>query len=91
MDKKQNMVLRNQEVILDQDQKIAKYLELTRSVMGEAFDEVSEMAGKQKQILSEVFSSLQNSVDVVRNLMSLLVVEFVGYKMCLHRFWLRGS
>ncbi len=80
MDKKQNMALRNQEVILDQDQKIAKSLEQTRSEMGEAFDEMSEMAEKQKRLLSEMFSSLQNSVDVVRNLMSLLVVEFVGYE-----------
>ncbi len=80
MESKQNMALRNQETILDQDQKIAMSLEQTRGEMNQAFDEMSEMAEKQKRLLSEMFSSLQKSVDVLRNLMSLLVVEFVGYE-----------
>ena len=80
LDVKQNTALNNQDKILDQDRKIAESLHETREDMGQAFIDMREMAEKQKVLLSEMFSTLQNSVETVRYLMSLFLVEFVGYE-----------
>lgn len=80
LDVKQSVALNNQEKILDQDQKIAESLHRTREDMGQAFTDMREMAEKQKILLSEMFTTLQNSVETVRYLMSLFLVEFVGYE-----------
>ena len=80
MDEKQTVALSNQEVILEQDRKIATSLDQTRQSMDRAFSDMTEMAERQKILLSEMFGSLQSSVDSVRFLMSLLLVEFIGYE-----------
>ena len=38
------------------------------------------MAEKQKVLLSEMFGSLQSSIEAIRTLMSLFLVEFIGYE-----------
>ena len=38
------------------------------------------MAEQQKALLGEMFGSLQSSVEAVRSLMSLLLVEFIGWE-----------
>ena len=80
LDIKQNAALNNQEKILDQDRKIAESLYRTREDMGQAFTDMKEMAEKQKVLLSQMFTTLQNSVETIRYLMSLFLVEFVGYE-----------
>ena len=80
LDLKQNAALNNQEKILDQDRKIADSLQRTREDMGQSFTDMREMAEKQKVLLSEMFTTLQNSVETIRYLMSLFLVEFVGYE-----------
>ena len=76
LDAKQN----NQDKILDQDQKIAESLHKTSEQMNEAFTDVRVMAKKQWQLLSEVFGTLQRSIESVHYLMSLFLIEFVGYE-----------
>ena len=83
MDAKQTASLNNQEVILEQDRKIASSLEETKQSMDRAFDDMTEMAEKQKVLLTEMFGTPQSSVDTVRFLMSLLLVEFIGYETLL--------
>ncbi len=83
IEKKQNRVLDNQEAILDQDQRIANSLDDTRRSMDHHFDEVNEIAHKQKLLLGEMFSTLQNSVESVRYLMSLFLLEFLGFETLL--------
>ena len=39
------------------------------------------MAEKQKVLLSEMFGSLQSSIEAILTLMSLFLVEFIGYEM----------
>ena len=80
LDAKQNKALNNQDKILDQDQKIAESLHKTSEQMNEAFTDMRVMAEKQRQLLSEVFGTLQRSSESVHYLMSLFLVEFVGYE-----------
>ena len=80
IDIKQSQALNNQDKILDQDRKIAKSLDETRENMDKAFTDMHEMAEKQKLLLTEVFGTLQSSVESVRYLMSLFLVEFIGYE-----------
>ena len=80
LDVKQSEVLMNQDKILDQDRKIAASLKETREYMGDAFIDMREMAENQRMLLAEVFGTLQQSVESVRYLMSLFLVEFVGYE-----------
>ena len=80
IDDKQSEALKNQDKILDQDRKIAASLRETREYMGDAFVDMREMAENQRQLLAEVFGTLQKSVESVRYLMSLFLVEFVGYE-----------
>ena len=80
MDGKQNDALSNQEKILEQDRKIARTLDKTRKDMDKAFSDMNEMAEKQKLLLNDMFGSLQASVDTIRSLMSLFLVEFIGYE-----------
>ena len=83
MDEKQDSALRNQDVIIEQDRKIASSLRDTRKSMESSFSEMSDMAEKQKALLGEMFGSLQASVDAVQQLMSLMLVEFIGYETVL--------
>ena len=80
LDSKQSAALSNQEKILDQDRKIAESLHQTREDMDQAFNDMQKMAERQKVLLTDMFSTLQNSVETVRYLMSLFLVEFVGYE-----------
>ena len=80
IDMKQNEALKNQDKILDQDRKIAESLHKTSEHMSEAFTDMRLMAEKQRALLSEVFGTLQRSIESVRYLMSLFLVEFVGYE-----------
>ena len=77
MEVKQNQALDNQAAIIDQDRRIASSLDDTRRSMDRHFDDVNEMAKKQKLLLAEMFGTLQESV---RYLMSLFLIEFVGYE-----------
>ena len=79
MDEKQDTALQNQDKILEQDRQIASSLRKTRADMQASFGEMSAMAEQQKAMLGEMFGSLQGSVEAVRGLMSLVVVEFVGW------------
>ena len=80
LDEKQDTALRNQDVILEQDKKIASSLRETHRDMAASFSEMSAMAESQKALLGEMFSSLQSSVEAVRSLMSLMLVEFIGWE-----------
>ena len=80
MDKKQNEALSNQDTILEQERKIALSLGETRKSMDQAFGDMADMAEKQKVLLSEMFGSLQSSIEAIHTLMSLFLVEFIGYK-----------
>ena len=80
MDEKQTEALSNQQEILDQDKQIANALHDTKEKMDRSFSDMNEMAQKQKMLLTEMFGSLQESIDTIRYLMSLLLVEFVGYE-----------
>ena len=80
MDIKQDTALRNQDTIIEQDRKIASSLAETHKEMEASFSEMSVMAEQQKALLGEMFGSLQTSVETVRGLMSLLVVEFIGWE-----------
>ena len=80
MDKKQSEALSNQDAILDQERKIALSLGETRKSMDQAFGDMADMAEKQKVLLSEMFGSLQSSIEAIRTLMSLFLVEFIGYE-----------
>ena len=80
MDKKQNEALSNQDTILEQELKIALSLGETRKSMDQAFGDMADMAEKQKVLLREMFGSLQSSIEAIRTLMSLFLVEFIGYK-----------
>ena len=80
LDKKQNQALDNQEAILDQDRRIADSLDDTRRSMNAAFLDMNEMAQKQKLLLTEMFGTLHDSVESIRYLMSLFLIEFVGYE-----------
>ena len=66
----------------EQDRKIARTLDKTRKDMDKAFSDINEMAEKQKLLLNDMFGSLQASVDTIRSLMSLFLVEFIGYETC---------
>ena len=81
MDEKQSEALSNQDAILDQERKIALSLGETRKSMDQAFGDMADMAEKQKVLLSEMFGSLQSSIEAIRTLMSLFLVEFIGYEM----------
>lgn len=102
LDRKQEQTLDNQAAILDQDRRIASALDDTRRSMDNAFADMNEIARKQKLLLAEMFGTLQNSVENVRYLMSLFLIEFVGFEtiavfviaclviLCLPRFkWSR--
>ena len=80
MDGKQDTALRNQDLIIEQDRKIASSLQEARTDMETSFSEMSTMAEQQKALLGEMFASLQASVDAVRGLMSLMLVEFIGWE-----------
>ena len=80
LDDKQDRALRNQDTILEQDRKIAGSLADTHRDMEASFGEMSVMAEQQKALLGEMFVSLQSSVEAVRSLMSLLLVEFIGWE-----------
>ena len=80
MDKKQSEALNNQDTILEQERKIASSLGETRKSMDQAFGDMADMAEKQKLLLSEMFGSLQSSIEAIRTLMSLFLVEFIGYE-----------
>ena len=79
MEQRQDTALRNQDKILEQDREIASSLKKTHADMQTSFGEMSAMAEQQRALLGEMFGSLQSSVEAVRGLMSLLVVEFVGW------------
>ena len=79
MDEKQDTALKNQDRILEQDRQIASSLSKTQADMEASFGDMSAMAEQQKAMLGEMFGSLQSSVEAVRGLMSLVVVEFVGW------------
>ena len=81
MDVKQSEALSNQDAILKQEQKIALSLGETRKSMDQAFGDMADMAEKQKVLLSEMFGSLQSSIEAIHTLMSLFLVEFIGYEM----------
>ena len=80
MDVKQTEALNNQDAILEQDRKIASSLGETQRSMNKAFGDMMDMAEKQKILLSEMFGSLQSSIEAIRTLMSLFLVEFIGYE-----------
>ena len=80
MQKKQDTTLHNQDTILEQDSQIATSLQEARRSMEDSFDEMSEMAEKQKALLGEMFGTLQSSVDAVHRVMSLMLVEVIGYE-----------
>ena len=80
LDQKQNQALDNQAAILDQDRRIASSLDDTRHSMDRAFNDMNQLAEKHKMILTEMFGTLQGSIDGVRYLMSLFLIEFVGYE-----------
>ena len=80
MEVKQNQALDNQAAIIDQDRRIASSLDDTRRSMDRHFDDVNEMARKQKLLLADMFGTLQDSIESVRYLMSLFLIEFVGYE-----------
>ena len=65
MDRKQTEALSNQDAILEQDRKIASSLGETRKSMDQAFGDIADMAEKQKVLLSEMFGSLQSSVEAI--------------------------
>ena len=80
MDDKQSTALHNQDLILQQDQKIITSLQQTHTDMEASFHEMSAMAESQKALLGEMFGSLQSSLEAVRGVMSLMVVEFIGWE-----------
>ena len=80
MEVKQTQALDNQAAIIDQDRRIASSLDDTRRSMDRHFDDVNEMAQKQKLLLADMFGTLQDSIESVRYLMSLFLIEFVGYE-----------
>ena len=80
MDQKQDSALQNQDLILEQDRQIAGSLRDTRQSMESSFTDMTAMAENQKALLGEMFGSLQASVEAVRGLMSLMLVEFIGWE-----------
>ena len=80
MDGKQTEALNNQDAILEQDRKIASSLGETQKSMDKAFGDMMDMAERQKILLGEMFGSLQSSIEAIRTLMSLFLVEFIGYE-----------
>ena len=86
MEDKQNQALDNQAAILDQDQRIADSLDDTRRSMDRHFDEVNEMAHKQKLLLGEMFDTLKGSIENIHYLMSLFLIEFLGFETLLFFF-----
>ena len=80
MDQKQDSALQNQDLILEQDRQIAGSLRDTRQSMESSFTDMTTMAENQKALLGEMFGSLQALVEAVRGLMSLMLVEFIGWE-----------
>ena len=80
MEAKQTQALSNQDAILEQDAAIASSLSDTRRNMNEAFGDMREMAESHRLLLGEMFGSLKRSVDGIRQLMSFLLVDVIGYE-----------
>lgn len=83
MEKKQTAALENQDIILVQDQKIAKSLESTHSQMSEAFQEMFEKAETQKVLLDQVFGSLNKGFAGVQWLLSSILGEILSLETAL--------
>lgn len=77
---KQNLALDNQVAILDQDRRIAASLDDTRQNMDKAFTDLNQMTEKHKLVLTEIFGNLQGSINSIRYLLSLFLIEFIGYE-----------
>lgn len=75
---KQDSALRMQGEILEQDRQIASSLRETGKNLTAIIGDVAEKAEKQKALLDDTLSSVQGSVETVRYLMSLMLVEVVG-------------
>lgn len=75
---KQDSTLRMQGEILEQDRQIAHSLRETGGHLTAIIGDVAEKAEKQKALLDDTLRSVQGSVDAVRYVMSLMLVEVVG-------------
>ena len=80
IEQKQDEALHRQENILQQDRSIASALQETKHNMESAFQSMEELATQQQDLLGEVYTGLKTSIDSVHYLMSLFLVELVGYE-----------
>eukprot|EP00731_Ephydatia_muelleri_P011600 Em0006g494a len=78
LEAKQDSTLRMQGEILEQDRQIALSLRETGGNLTAIIGDVAEKAEKQKALLDDTLRTVQGSVDAVRYVMSLMLVEVVG-------------
>lgn len=77
LDRKQDESLNNQEVILDQDRRIAESLDRTSSKMGKAFQEMQDKAERHNLLLDDALGKLMRGVDSVKWLLSFVLGEVI--------------
>ena len=77
LDKKQSLSLKNQEAILDQDNRIAQSLENTKSNMDAAFQDMYAKAESQKVILNDVLGTLQSGFGNIQWVLSSILGELI--------------
>ena len=77
LDKKQSLSLKNQEAILEQDNRIAQSLENTKSNMDAAFQDMYTKAESQKVILDDVLGTLQSGFGNIQWVLSSILGELI--------------
>lgn len=77
LEEKQNLAIKNQGDILDQDAKIAESLTNTRSNMNEAFQEMYTKAESQKLILDETLGTLKSGFGSIQWILSSILGEII--------------
>jgi len=80
LEKKQDQALQRQENILEHDREMARSLRETRRNMDLAFLGMEQMASKQQDLLTEVYGTLKASIDHLKYLLSLCLVQLIGYE-----------
>ena len=80
LEKKQDQTLQRQENILEHDRAMARTLKETRDNMEAAFRSMEQMATKQQDLLAEVYGALKTSIDHLRYMLSLCLVQLIGYE-----------
>ena len=77
LDHKQDQSLNNQQIILDQDRRIAESLDRTSAKMSESFQEMQDKADQHNLLLDDSIGKLLRGVESVKWLLSFVLGEVI--------------